>query len=193
MRGGVLKLGSMLYACRGAGLRTQCASPEYLAPEVILGRGYDCRVDVWSLGVLLYEMIHGHSPFNAPTPAQIYKRVLKSDVSFATEGVASARAQALIRHMLCSEPDARCHVATLLCEGSWLPQDAVSRPLPPPILQLEAAIKAEVTMASASGAGSSKNPFFRRTFKPSTAKPEVDDPWVSEACVSERLFFGAGC
>lgn len=36
---------------------------EYMAPEVIEGNKYNCSVDIWALGILLYECLHGHSPF----------------------------------------------------------------------------------------------------------------------------------
>mmetsp|Transcript_19634 Transcript_19634/g.45906 ORF Transcript_19634/g.45906 Transcript_19634/m.45906 type:complete len:1846 (+) Transcript_19634:2-5539(+) len=43
---------------------TLCGSPEYVAPEVFLGKGYNQGVDIWALGVLVYELAVGFSPFN---------------------------------------------------------------------------------------------------------------------------------
>ncbi len=42
---------------------TIIGTPYYLAPEVYIGGGYDERVDIWALGVTIYKLIAGHTPF----------------------------------------------------------------------------------------------------------------------------------
>jgi len=46
---------------------TYCATPAYLSPEMVEGKDYDQTIDLWCLGVLVYEMVTGKVPFSNPS------------------------------------------------------------------------------------------------------------------------------
>lgn len=45
---------------------TFCGTLDYMSPEMISNKPHDYRVDIWALGVLLYELLHGNAPFSGP-------------------------------------------------------------------------------------------------------------------------------
>ncbi|KAI5296326.1 camp-dependent protein kinase catalytic subunit [Ascosphaera acerosa] len=62
---------------------TLCGTPDYLAPEVVSSKGYNKSVDWWSLGILIFEMLCGFTPFwDGGSPMKIYENILRGKVKY---------------------------------------------------------------------------------------------------------------
>ncbi|PUZ41740.1 hypothetical protein GQ55_9G528900 [Panicum hallii var. hallii] len=57
---------------------TLCGSPLYMAPEVMQAQKYDAKADLWSVGVILYQLVTGIPPFNGDNQIQLLKNILRS-------------------------------------------------------------------------------------------------------------------
>jgi serine/threonine-protein kinase len=105
-------------AKRDSGDSPLLGTPAYWCPEQIMGRPQDARSDIFSLGVVLYEMVTGTRPFEADSLQGICNRVLSSAVTAASHLQASVPAgfDEIIASCLTKDPDARMASGDLLAQ-----------------------------------------------------------------------------
>ncbi|KAJ3437285.1 non-specific serine/threonine protein kinase [Anaeramoeba flamelloides] len=85
--------------------KTMCGTPEYIAPEVLLGKKYGKEVDYWSLGTVLFEMLHGMPPFYSEERDEIYEKILRKKPNISSK--LSHAAQDLLKELLKKDPQKR--------------------------------------------------------------------------------------
>lgn len=84
---------------------TMCGTLDYLPPEMVQSRHYNNSVDVWSLGILMYEFLCGAPPFEESGAQATYQRIAKVDLRIPP--YVSAEAADLIKRMLTFDPAKR--------------------------------------------------------------------------------------
>lgn len=105
-------------------LTSNCGSPAYAAPEVIIGKPYNKAADIWSLGVILYRMVTGHLPFEEPDVKSILMKIVSYDPAYPP--TLSASLIDLLRKMLCRNPSKRITVKEIM-EHPWVVPEFISR------------------------------------------------------------------
>ena len=91
---------------------TFCGTMEYMAPEIVGSEMYDFSVDIWSLGILLYELIMGHSPFRSKSKKDrnIMIKIKKHDLAFDKDKNISKECIDLINRLLDMNPEQRLKI-----------------------------------------------------------------------------------
>lgn len=77
---------------------------EYIAPEIITGTGHSSAVDWWAVGILLYELLYGHTPFRGKNRQNTFAKILHKDLTFPSSIPASLAVRQLINRLLHRDP-----------------------------------------------------------------------------------------
>ncbi|CAE7018990.1 for [Symbiodinium sp. CCMP2456] len=86
---------------------TTCGTPDYFAPELIASTGHTNAVDWWTLGILIFELMSGHPPFESAYPMQIYAKVTKGIGKVAFPSVMKGHCKNLVENLLKNDPSDR--------------------------------------------------------------------------------------
>lgn len=91
------------------GFRTNSfvGTEEYIAPEVIRGKGHTSAVDWWTLGIFIYEMLYGTTPFKGKDRKATFSNILKREVRFAETHAVSSSCKSLVKKLLIKDETKR--------------------------------------------------------------------------------------
>ena len=106
--------------------KTFCGTPEYIAPEMLLKKGHDTRVDVWSVGVLMFELLAGYSPFVAKSNQDLYQNIRRLKIQWPKD--MPPLAKNLIGKILKLNPADRPSLQEIL-DHQWFKQTKMIKPL----------------------------------------------------------------
>eukprot|EP00425_Heterocapsa_triquetra_P044595 CAMPEP_0195086284 /NCGR_PEP_ID=MMETSP0448-20130528/26463_1 /TAXON_ID=66468 /ORGANISM="Heterocapsa triquestra, Strain CCMP 448" /LENGTH=424 /DNA_ID=CAMNT_0040119743 /DNA_START=21 /DNA_END=1291 /DNA_ORIENTATION=- len=102
----VLKIADFGWCALSSVTRTTfCGTLDYLAPEMIQGKGHNHTLDIWSCGVLLYEMMVGRPPFQSTNHVTLINRILSLELRFPA--FVNPDIQGLVGRLLQKEPTER--------------------------------------------------------------------------------------
>ena len=102
-------------------LNQRCGTPSYVAPEILKNQPYDQSCDMWSVGVVLYVMLCGYTPFMEEEQEKMFERIKVGDYTFDPEDWSqiSDEAKTLIRGLMCINPDRRLTSSQAL-RSKWI-------------------------------------------------------------------------
>ncbi|CAN0039548.1 unnamed protein product, partial [Phaeothamnion confervicola] len=83
---------------------TLCGSPLYMAPEVLQGRKYDAKADLWSVGTILFEMVAGRPPFGGANHVELLRSIHSKQLSVPEDVVLSEGCLDVLRMLLRRDP-----------------------------------------------------------------------------------------
>ena len=84
--------------------KTLCGSPIYMAPEIMQFKSYNHKTDIWSLGVLLYELLYGRPPFIANNHIELIHTINSKEVSFSNKNPITEECILFLKKLLQKNP-----------------------------------------------------------------------------------------
>ncbi|XP_064455900.1 serine/threonine-protein kinase 17B-like isoform X2 [Ornithodoros turicata] len=117
---------------KGTEIREIVGTPDYVAPEILQYEPISLATDMWSLGVLAYVLLSGHSPFGGDTKQETFCNITNGSLDFPKYlfGQVSSAAKDFIKKLLVRESSKRLTVDECLTHP-WLQQD--NNPVVPPL------------------------------------------------------------
>ncbi|KAK4468369.1 hypothetical protein MN116_008161 [Schistosoma mekongi] len=109
-----------LFTTEDLDMELVCYTTTFCAPELLISRRYDKSIDLWALGILLYIMLYGDSPYKSKTGSDLYRAILHNDIDFesAQWKLITFNAQDVVKRLLITDPKLRI-ITPYLINHSW--------------------------------------------------------------------------
>eukprot|EP01118_Nematostelium_gracile_P002192 TRINITY_DN1241_c0_g1_i1.p1 TRINITY_DN1241_c0_g1~~TRINITY_DN1241_c0_g1_i1.p1 ORF type:complete len:497 (+),score=186.11 TRINITY_DN1241_c0_g1_i1:111-1493(+) len=105
-------------------LQTSCGTPDYVAPEVLMGDPYDMAVDIWSIGVISYVLLCGFPPFYGDSQKELFENIMSGTYDFPDPEWTDVSDQAknFIKKILVVDPEKRYNAEQAL-NDEWIKEN----------------------------------------------------------------------
>jgi serine/threonine protein kinase len=105
--------------------QTYCGTLDYLAPEMIAQQGHGTPLDIWNLGVLLFELLTGQAPFQAPNQRVMFEKIKRCKIDFPLSFPPMAKD--LVQRLMRPDPSERIRIGDIV-KHPWMMSHPPIRP-----------------------------------------------------------------
>jgi serine/threonine protein kinase len=102
-------------------IKTICGSPIYMGPEILFNKEYNSKADLWSFGIIMYEMLYGFNPYYKPqNTIELCNRIKSNKIDyFESKKNFSSQCFNLVKRLLSTDPDARIEWRDFFSHQWW--------------------------------------------------------------------------